>query len=176
MARISIPEENAVSSEVAAIFEEIKVAFGMVPNLFRSYAHFPALLNANWIKVKAVLMDGCLSRKFKESIAVLVSKDNGCQYCVTAHSAMLQAIGIPADEVSTITEDVDSADFSAKEKSLMSFVRRANLAPHRISDEEFDALRRVGITEDEIVEALGTMELFTGFNKYIDALNIDIDF
>jgi hypothetical protein len=28
----------------------------------------------------------------------------------------------------------------------------------------------------EIVEALGVMELFTAFNKFLDSLNVEVDF
>lgn len=40
------------------ILQEINHAFGMVPNLFLTYAKHPALLEANWKKVKAVLLGG----------------------------------------------------------------------------------------------------------------------
>ena len=84
MPRIDLPEAYA-DPHVEPIFKEIEGAFGKVPNLFRTYAQFPPLLEANWNKVKAVMMGGSLSRQLKEAIAVLVSRDNGCDYCVAAH-------------------------------------------------------------------------------------------
>ncbi len=104
MARIKTLDTETVTKEAAAIFAEIKGAFGMVPNLFRTYAHFPPLLEANWNKVKAVMMQGNLSRKVKETIAVLVSKDNSCSYCVAAHSGALKAIGVTDEEIKQIKE------------------------------------------------------------------------
>ena len=47
---------------VAATFQEIEKAFGGVPNLFKTYAHHPPLLRANWNKVKAVMMEGSLTQ------------------------------------------------------------------------------------------------------------------
>jgi alkylhydroperoxidase family enzyme len=46
----------------------------------------------------------------------------------------------------------------------------------RVSDAEFVALRGTGVTDAEIVEALGVMELFTAFNKFLDSLEVDLDF
>lgn len=43
-------------------------------------------------------------------------------------------------------------------------------------DEEFAAVRRSGATDAEIIEALGVMELFTSFNKFLDSLQVEIDF
>jgi len=45
-----------------------------------------------------------------------------------------------------------------------------------LDEEEFQALKGLGATDAEIVEALGVMELFAGFNKFLDSLHVDIDF
>jgi uncharacterized peroxidase-related enzyme len=161
---------------VAAIFQEIEKAFGMVPNLFKTYAHHPPLLQANWNKVKAVMMEGNLTQKVKQTIAVLVSRDNSCSYCVAAHTGALRALGVTDNEISAIEEDPDKADFTPREKALIRFARKANREPLRIPAEEFRALRETGATDAEIVEALGVMELFTGFNKFLDSLEVDLDF
>ena len=158
------------------VFDEIEAAFGMVPNLFKTAAHFPPLLKANWEKVKAVMMQGALTRKTKEAIAVLVSKDNSCKYCVAAHTAALRSTGVTEDEVKRIEEDVEKADFTEKELALIAFARKANSDPNRISDDEHDALREKGATDSEIVEALGVMEVYAAFNKFLDSLEVDIDF
>jgi len=169
-------ETTQMPKEAESIVEEIEKAFGMVPNLFKTYANCPPLLEANWNKVKAMMMQGNLSRKVKESIAVLVSKDNSCAYCVSAHTGFLKSIGISDDEIRAIEQDLARADFSAKEKALIDFARRANLEPLKISDTDFQALRQTGASDAEIIEALGVMEIFTAFNKFLDSLQIDIDF
>jgi uncharacterized peroxidase-related enzyme len=176
MARITTFEAGAAEPEVKEIFAEVEGAFGMVPNLFRTYAHHLPLLRANWNKVKAVMADGSLSQKTKQAIAVLVSRDNGCAYCVAAHIGALRAMGITEDEIKAIEEDISHANFSAKEQALISFARKANSAPTRISDEEFAAVQQAGASDAETIEALGVMELFTSFNKFLDSLQVDIDF
>jgi uncharacterized peroxidase-related enzyme len=176
MARISPLSVEASSPEAQAILKEIESSFGMVPNLFRTLAHYPPLLELNWNRVKTLMMSGSLSRKVKETIAVLVSKDNSCNYCVTAHTMFLQAIGVPEDEVFTIKEDIEKASFTDKEKALISFARKANASPLEVTDAEIDRVRESGASEAEILEALGVMELFTGFNKILDALQVEIDF
>ncbi|MCM2358171.1 MAG: peroxidase-related enzyme [Geobacteraceae bacterium] len=176
MPRLEAMKPEQASEDVQAIFKEIEAAFGMLPNLFTTYAHHPPLFRANWTKVKAVMMEGTLSPKVKQTIAVLVSRDNSCAYCVAAHTGALKAIGVSGEEISIIEQSIEQADFSEKEKALIGFARRANSAPLRIADDEFDSLRRAGATDAEIVEALGVMELFTAFNKFLDSLQVDIDF
>jgi len=117
-----------------------------------------------------------LSRKTKEAIAVLVSKDNSCSYCVAAHTAALKSIGVTEAEIEVIENDIEKSDFTEKERALITFVRKANKDPNKITDEEFALLRKAGANESEIVEALGVMELFTAFNKFLDSLNVEVDF
>lgn len=177
MARIKALDKKDVSGEVGPIFSEIEKSFGMIPNLFKTMAHFPPLLKANWEKVKAVMMGGSLSRKVKETIAVLVSKDNSCQYCVGAHTMSLKAIGVTDKALENIhSMDLAEAGFNEKEVALILFAQSANSNPHRIPDSDFQELGNLGATESEIVEALGVMEIFTAFNKFIDSLEVALDF
>ncbi len=161
-------------SQVQEIFAEINTAFGRIPNLFKTYAHHPPLLDANWNKVKRVMVEGVLARKVKESIAVLISKDNSCRYCIAAHEGALQSIGIDPEEIRLIETDLDRADFTPKEKALIKLARKANSAPLQVADDDIAAARTAGATDAEIVEALGVMELFTSFNKFLDTLQVDL--
>ena len=176
MSRISVVEKNEASEDVKGILTEIEGAFGMVPNLFKTYSHFPPLLKANWDKVKVLMMQGKLSRKTKEAIAVLISKDNSCSYCVAAHTAALKSIGVTEEEIEKIENNIEEAEFTEKECALITFARKANKDPNKITDEEFALLKQTGADEAEIVEALGVMELFTAFNKFLDSLNVEVDF
>lgn len=176
MTRLTVIEKEQASKEVQEIFLEIEGAFGTVPNLFKTYSHFPPLLKANWNKVKAVMMQGSLSRKTKEAIALLVSKDNSCAYCVAAHTAALKSIGVRENEINIIENEIEKSKFTEKERELITFARKANKDPIRITDKEFGKLKKAGASDSEIVETLGVMELFTAFNKFLDSLNVEIDF
>jgi uncharacterized peroxidase-related enzyme len=174
MPRISPLDPTAATGQVDKIFAEINEAFGRVPNLFRTYAQYPPLLEANWYKVKQVMMTGVLPRKVKESIAVVISKDNSCRYCIAAHEGALQGIGVSSDEIRVIETDLDRADFSPVEKALIQLARTANSAPLQVGDEMVTACHDAGASDAEIIEALGVMELFTAFNKFLDTLQVDI--
>ena len=176
MVRISILEKDETSKDVQEIYAEIEDAFGKIPNLFKTYAHFPPLLKANWNKVRAIMMQGNLRRKTKEAIALLVSKDNSCAYCVAAHTAALKSIGITEKEINIIENEIEKSMFTEKEQELITFARKANKDPNGITDKEFGKLKKAGASDSEIVEVLGVMEIFTAFNKFLDSLNVEIDF
>ena len=83
MASIKMISEEEASGRVKHIYEEIKSKLGIdfVPNLYKVMAPKPAYLEANWNKVKAVMIEpGKLDRLTKEMIAVAVSAALGCEY------------------------------------------------------------------------------------------------
>ena len=121
-------------------------------------------------------MQGNLRRKTKEAIALLVSKDNSCAYCVAAHTAALKSIGITEKEINIIENEIEKSMFTEKEQELITFARKANKDPNGITDKEFGKLKKAGASDSEIVEVLGVMEIFTAFNKFLDSLNVEIDF
>ncbi len=174
MTRIKLIEKKEASNEVKIIYKDIEAAFGMVPNLFKTYAHFPALLRANWEKTKVLLMGGELPRELKESIAVVVSAANSCNYCVASHSMALSMMGFSQERIDDLTKNIESPQISRRDKKILEYARKATLTPHRITDAETDELKSHGLTASQIVEVLGVMELFTGYNKFLDSLAVPL--
>jgi len=83
MASIKMISEEEATGKAKGIYEEIKSKLGIdfVPNLYKVMAAKPDYLEANWNKVKAVMIGpGKLDRLTKEIIAVAVSAVNGCDY------------------------------------------------------------------------------------------------
>ena len=83
MASVRLIDESEASERVKVLFEEIKSGLGIdfVPNLYRAMASNPDYLEANWRRVKAIMVEsGKLDRLTKEIVAVAVSAVNGCHY------------------------------------------------------------------------------------------------
>jgi uncharacterized peroxidase-related enzyme len=176
MARLSRPERDELPQESQDILSEIESAMGSVPNLFATYAPYPPLLRANWEKVKVALMEGEFSRRFKEAVALLVSQDNGCSYCVAAHSAILRQLGVDDDTITAILEgQLEEAAFDERERALIGLMRKANLHPHEVTDADFDTVKRAGASERDILEAYSVMETFLAFNRFLDSVGVEIE-
>lgn len=83
MASIEMIAEEDATGAVREVYDEIMSELGIdfVPNLYKAMAPNPALLAANWAKVKTVMgSDGELDHITKEAIAVAVSAVNACDY------------------------------------------------------------------------------------------------
>jgi alkylhydroperoxidase family enzyme len=83
MASVHLISEDEATGSVKAIYDEIKAQHGIdfVPNLYKAMAPNPDYLEANWARVKAIMVaEGKLDRLTKEIIAVAVSAVNACGY------------------------------------------------------------------------------------------------
>ena len=83
MSSIKMIAEEEARGRVKEVYKEIKAQLGIdfVPNLYKVMAAKPAYLEANWNKVKTVMVQqGKLDRMTKEIIAVVVSAVMGWSY------------------------------------------------------------------------------------------------
>ncbi len=83
MASIKLVPEDEATGKVKEVYEDIKSRLGIdfVPNLYKVMAPKPEYLEANWNKVKAVMIEpGKLDRLTKEIVAVAVSAVMGSDY------------------------------------------------------------------------------------------------
>ncbi len=80
MDRVRRIEIDQSTGEVREIFETYQRERGNVPNMFRTMAHRPELLQTMIRHFRAVMSAGSVEAKLKELIAVAVSGHNCCEY------------------------------------------------------------------------------------------------
>jgi len=72
------PEE--VGPAVRAIFERFFSERGNIPNMFRTMAVRPAIMETAEAHLRAVMEGGTIEPRLKEMLAVRVSQINDCNY------------------------------------------------------------------------------------------------
>lgn len=176
MSRIQLVQVERADSKANEVFQDIQQGFGMVPNVFKAYALRPAILEAKWNQVKAVMQEGELPPDLKQMIAVVVSNANGCQYCVNAHSAALAMMGMSQQQIRRLTEDLEAVEIPTDTALVLKLATKCTTDPRSITDQEIGDLKRLGYSDSKVVEIFSVAALFTALNKFIDALQIPIDF
>ena len=96
MATLSLLQDEEVSAEALAVFNDIRATRGadFINNFWRGLAHDPALLRATWERLKVVMAPGALDPLVKEMLYIAVSVANGCTYCIHSHTAAARAKGM----------------------------------------------------------------------------------
>ena len=74
--------------------------------------------------------------------------------------------------VRAVLADWRTAPISAKEKALLSFIDNVNRTSIQIRQEDIDALKGLGWSEEAIYDAVTVCALFNFYNRWVDATGV----
>lgn len=80
MSRISKLSKDEVSPQLREFYRVTGEKRGKVPNMYRAFAHRPAILTTMVAHLEAVTNTGTVPVRTKELVATLVSRINDCAY------------------------------------------------------------------------------------------------
>jgi uncharacterized peroxidase-related enzyme len=173
MSRISRLDRDEVTPDLAALFDRIFAQRGNVPNMFRVMAHRPEIFSTMQAHFAAVLNTGTVSTKLKELIIVRTSQVNETPYCLASHTILAKGLGWTDDQLAHLEEWPRRDDFTAAEKAALRLAETVTRDAHALTDEQYAELRSF-YSEGEIVELLCAIGLFNYFNRFNNALRMEL--
>lgn len=172
MAHVNLVDPASASAAVKPTLDQIKGAFGVVPNMFRAVANSPAALNSMWGSFGA-LGGGAIGAKLGEQIAVAVADRNNCNYCLAAHTVLGQKAGATAAEMADA-----QAGHSADPKTAAALAFAIKVVEQRaaVGAGEVAKLKAAGFSDEAVVEILAHVALNL-FTNYVNvAFDVPVDF
>lgn len=169
MAHIKLPEFEEMSPEIQERARPILEKTGKLGEIFKLMAVDKKVYFATDAMVQTYLLDETtLSYDIKEAIALLISKENGCKMCIDVHKGIAKMLGLSDEKIEEILQGVEAISVDAKEKALLNFCLKASKKDnYKILKEEIDALKEMGYSDVQIVEAVS----ITGYFNYINTLS-----
>ena len=143
-----------------------------VPNFFLVAAHSPSALNMLCSQVEAASEMG-LSERIRVGIGLRVSKINGCDYCLAAHTAQGKLAGVDAEAALDFRRGRSD---DPKEQSLLALTTKIVKGRGQHARFVVEAARRLGISDAEIIEVIALIGLNTYMNYLNCAAKTEIDF
>lgn len=166
ISRFPIPDITDLPGDVKSAMLAVQEKVGFIPNVFWTLAHRPDEFRAFMAYHDALMdRDGGLSQADKEMIIVATSNDNGCQYCVVAHGAILRVRAknpLIADQVAV---NYRKADITPRQKAMIDFAMKVSKEAQAISDADFDVLRSHGFDDEDIWDIAGITAFFGLSNR-----------
>ncbi len=169
MAHIKLPEFEDMSPSIQEKAKPILEKTGQLGEIFKLIAMDEKIYNATDGMIQAYLLnETTLSYEIKEAIALLISKENGCKMCVDVHKDIAKMLGLSEEKIEEILQGIESINTSDATKALLHFcVRASQKDNYKILKEEIDALKDLGFTDIQILEAVS----ITGYFNYINTLS-----
>jgi uncharacterized peroxidase-related enzyme len=172
MPRIEAANPETATGKAKALLEGIQLKMGMTPNILRAMANSPAALEA-YLGFSGALRKGVLSPKLREQIALVVSEANECNYCLAAHTALGQMVGLSEEEAQD-SRQAFSPD--SKVAAALWFARQLVDKRGRVSDEDIARLRSAGYGDAEIAEIVAHVGLIAFTNYFNHVAETVVDF
>jgi len=169
MAHIALQEFEEMSPAIQEKARPILEKTGSLGEIFKLLALDEKIYFATDSMVQHFLLDETeLSYDIKEAIALLISKENGCKMCVDVHRGIAKMLGLSEERIEEILQGVDSIHTTDAQKALLRFCIKASKKDnYKIQKEEIDALKDLGYSDIQILEAVA----ITGYFNYINTLS-----
>lgn len=172
MSRLNHVDPARAEGKAKTLLDAVKAKMGIVPNLTKVMATAPAVLEG-YLGLSGALAGGTLPAKLKELLAVNVGQANGCDYCVSAHTAIGKRVGLTADQI--IAGRKATSD-EPKAAAALTFARTLVTKRGKATDADVQAVRDAGYTDAEITEIVAHVALNTFTNYVNNVAETEIDF
>jgi len=170
---ISYTSTQEATGDVKAVYEEIKAAYGIVPEPIKGLSLNPKILRNTWESYKLMGMNKNFSPKLSAMMRMLVAENNNCTFCVGFNKGMLLNIfKISEDEIASLQKDPTTAQLSEKDKAMLLFMLKSTSKPHDVSKTDIDTLKTLGWSETDIMEGVNQATHMVATSLFIDTFKI----
>jgi uncharacterized peroxidase-related enzyme len=166
-------KEGVLSGEMQAYFAKCDEKIGFVPNVLRAYAHdnqkleaFAAFYN------DLMLAPSGLSKLEREMIAVVVSSQNRCFYCLTAHGAAVRQLSGDPVLAEMLVQNYRAAELEPRHRAMLDFAVKLTDAPSTVEEPDRARLREAGFSDRDIWDVAAVASFFNMSNRMASAVDM----
>jgi len=113
-----------------------------------------------------------LSKLEREMIAVAVSSQNRCYYCLTAHGAAVRVYSGDPALGELMMMNYRAAKLTKKQRAMLDFAVKMTTESYAIEEEDREALRRAGFSDRDIWDIAAVAGFFNMSNRIASATDM----
>jgi uncharacterized peroxidase-related enzyme len=165
--------EADLDADNHAYFDKCRDKLGFVPNVLSAYAFDNAKLEAFAAMYNDLMLaPSGLDKLEREMIAVAVSSQNRCYYCLTAHGAAVRQLSGDAALGELMGMNYRAADLEPRHRAMLDFAVALSETPWVIEEQDRDDLRRVGFSDRDIWDIAAVAAFFNMSNRMASAVDM----
>jgi uncharacterized peroxidase-related enzyme len=169
---LSLPEANR-SPSMQAYFEKCEEKLGFVPNVLKAYAFDMAKLEAFVAMYNDLMLaPSGLSKLEREMIAVAVSSQNRCYYCLVAHGAAVRQLSGNPQLGEVMVMNYRAARLPQRQRSMLDFAVKLTAEPWLVEEADREQLRKVGFSDRDIWDIAAVAAFFNMTNRVASATDM----
>lgn len=161
-----------LSPEMAAYFKKCEEKLGFVPNVLKAFAFDDAKLQA-FVDYRQELVQNAanLSKLEIEMIATVVSSQNRCFYCITAHGNAVRQLGGPVLGEMMVM-NYRAARLDKRQRAMLDFAVKLTTQPWEVEEEDRERLRRAGLSDRDIWDIASVAAFYNMTNRLASATDM----
>jgi len=158
---VAVPPPEGFPQEVASEIGPIAKKVGFVPNVARLLAITPQHF-LGWWSYFDDLMRGPsgLTKTQREMIAVVVSAEAHCPYCLAAHAAALRLRTKDAALVDRLAANHRHVHLQPGERAMLDFAVKLTHTPEACDEDDLGRLRDAGFADEDILHIVEVTAIF----------------
>jgi uncharacterized peroxidase-related enzyme len=169
---LDLPQAE-LTPAMEAYFQKCRDKIGFVPNVLTAYAFDMAKLEAFVAFYNDLMLaPSGLSKLEREMIAVAVSSENKCFYCLTAHGAAVRQLSGDPVLGEMMVMNYRAAELTPKQRAMLDFAVKVTNASYTIENVDRVALRKVGFGDRDIWDIAAVASFFNMSNRMASAVDM----
>ena len=162
-----------LSPAMAAYFKKCEEKLGFVPNVLLAYAFDNAKLEAFVALYNDLMLaPSGLSKLEREMIAVAVSSQNRCYYCLTAHGAAVRQYSGNPLLGEQMVMNYRVARLNKRQRAMLDFSVKLTAQPANVEEADRERLRRAGFSDRDIWDIAAVAGFFNMSNRVASATDM----
>ncbi|MHB8604055.1 MAG: peroxidase-related enzyme [Thermoplasmatota archaeon] len=176
MPNIRVIEPPDATGALAEAYAHIQGERGAVANIVSIHSLNPDAMRTMMDFYVAVMFGRSkLTRRERELVATVVSRANGCEYCVAHHA---DALGRHVKEpglVPLVAVDYTKAKLPPRERAMCDYAVNLTRAPQKTGAKDVEQLRLAGLDDSEVLDVTAVVGYFNYINRIANALGVRPD-
>ena len=112
----------------------------------------------------------------RELATVAVSRIDGCPYCASVHARFFAQLTKEPDAVQRLLDEGVNAPLSPRRRGLVDLAVDLTANPPALGVERLRALRQLGLSDLELLDALHAAAIFAWANRLMQTLGEAVGF
>ena len=163
---LPIPEIQDMPEDTQKYFQICQEKLGMIPNVLTAYSqNLKQLEGFTRLYNELMLGEGELSKLEREMVAVVVSSENKCFYCLVAHGAAVRVLSGDPVLGEHMVMNYRSAKLDKRQRAMLDFTSHLTRSPATVTEEHTQALRDAGLSDSAIWDLSNLIGFYNMSNR-----------
>lgn len=163
---LPIPEMKDLPDDVRKYFEICLEKLGMVPNVLTAYSqNLKQLDGFSRLYNELMMGESELSKLEREMVAVVVSSENKCFYCLVAHGAAVRVLSGDPMLGEHLVMNYRTAGLDKRQRAMLDFASQLTSSPATVTEQQVQALRDAGFSDSGIWDLSNVIGFYNMSNR-----------